>query len=86
MQNPREEALLDELHRAVRTAPHLPREIEVGTELSIALGRRRTVVECGGCTTPLSFEGVPVRTVVGLRSPFRLVTDAVSPERNRGAP
>lgn len=70
-----EEALLDELRSALRSAPRPVREVEVGTALSIALGRRRAAVACGGCQTPLEFEGVPARTVVGLKVPFRLVTD-----------
>lgn len=71
----REEALLEELRRALQGSGSKVREIEVGTELSIALGRRRPSVSCGGCSTPLSYEGVPARTVVGLKVPFRLVLD-----------
>lgn len=70
----REDLLLRSLHEAIQGAGGPVREIEVGTELSIALGRRRTSVECGGCSTPLTFEGIPARTVVGLKAPFRLVT------------
>ena len=65
--------LLSELRRAVATAPERPREIEVGIALSIALGRMRPAVSCGGCDTPLEFEGIPARTNSGLRDPFRLV-------------
>jgi len=65
--------LLAELHRAVEAAPERPREIEVGIALSIALGRQRPVVSCGGCSTPLEFEGIPARTNSQLRTPFRLV-------------
>jgi len=44
--------------------------IEVGPALSIALGRLRPAVSCGGCSDPLTFEGVPARTVPGpARSP-----------------
>ena len=66
-------ALLDELERAVREAPARPREIEVGIALSIALGRQRPAVACGGCQTPLEFEGIPARTNSQLRTPFRLI-------------
>lgn len=67
--------LLEELRRAVRTAPGRVREIEVGVTLSIALGRERPAVECGGCSTPLEFEGIPARTNVRLGAPFRLVLE-----------
>lgn len=66
-------ALLAELRRAVERAPERPREIEVGIALSIALGRQRPVVACGGCQNPLEFEGIPARTNSTLRTPFRLV-------------
>ena len=69
------EGLLAELRAALRAAGRPVREIEVGTALSIALGRQRAAVSCGDCSTPLSFEGVPARTVVGLRGPFRLLFD-----------
>jgi len=52
-----------------------PREIEVGVALSIALGRRRPAVSCGGCATPLEFDGIPAQTNARLASPFRLVFD-----------
>jgi hypothetical protein len=67
------ETLLAELRRAVETAPERPREIEVGIALSIALGRHRPVVSCGGCQTPLEFDGIPARTNSQLRAPFRLL-------------
>ncbi len=70
---PTEDHLLDELHRAVATARERPTEIEIGIELSIALGRRRPSVSCGGCQTPLDFEGIPARTNARLDVPFRLV-------------
>lgn len=84
----REELLLEELRKAVRSSEHTVREIEVGTELSIALGRRRPSVSCGGCSTPLAFEDIPARTVVGLRQPFRLVTETSerSPTPGGGLP
>jgi len=66
-------ALLTELRRAVRAAPERPREIEVGIALSIALGRQRPAVACGGCQTPLEFEGIPARTNGQLRTPYRLI-------------
>ncbi|HTT15274.1 MAG TPA: hypothetical protein VMG81_05820 [Thermoplasmata archaeon] len=68
-----EAQLLDELHRAVAGARERPTEIEVGIALSIALGRQRPAVSCGGCSTPLEFEGIPARTNARLEVPFRLV-------------
>jgi len=70
-----DDALLAELRRAVHRAPSRPREIEVGIALSIALGRQRPAVACGGCQTPLEFDGIPARTNSALRTPFRLVFD-----------
>ncbi|MGA7476975.1 MAG: hypothetical protein WBW47_07165 [Thermoplasmata archaeon] len=67
------DALLAELRRAVEQAPERPREIEVGIALSIALGRQRPVVSCGGCQNPLEFDGIPARTNSQLRTPFRLL-------------
>jgi hypothetical protein len=69
-------ALLEELRRAVEGAPQRPREIEVGIALSIALGRQRPVVACGGCQNPLEFDGIPARTNSQLRTPFRLVFES----------
>ncbi len=68
-----ESSLLRELHRAVQEAPGKVREIEVGVALSIALGRRRPAVSCGGCSVPLEFEGIPAKTNARLREPFRLL-------------
>jgi len=65
--------LIATLRRAVESAPARPREIEVGISLSIALGRQRPVVACGGCQEPLEFDGIPARTNSQLRAPFRLV-------------
>ncbi|MGA8665085.1 MAG: hypothetical protein WB809_08525 [Thermoplasmata archaeon] len=65
--------LLEELHRAVAKSTSRPTEIEVGIALSIALGRARPVVSCGGCQTPLEFEGIPARTNAHLTAPFRLL-------------
>jgi hypothetical protein len=73
-----EDRLLDELRHAVATAPDRPREIEVGIALSIALGRRRPSVSCGGCKNPLDFEGIPARTNARLGTPFRLIFDGPS--------
>ncbi len=70
-----EERLLAELRAAVRASDRPPREIEVGIALSIALGRRRPSVSCGGCQNPLDFEGIPARTNARLGTPFRLVWD-----------
>ncbi len=67
------EDLLAELRRAVESAPERPREIEVGIALSIALGRQRPAVSCGGCSTPLEFDGIPARTNSQLHAPFRLL-------------
>jgi hypothetical protein len=67
--------LLDELRAALAGASGKVREIEVGIPLSIALGRMRPEVSCGGCSTPLEYEGIPARTNARLRAPFRLVLD-----------
>jgi hypothetical protein len=74
-----DDQLLKELHRAVQHAGKPVREIEVGVALSIALGRARPAVACGGCSTPLEFEGIPARTNAQLRSPFRLVLEPPVP-------
>jgi hypothetical protein len=71
--NAEEERLFAELKSALARAPAPVREIEVGPALSIALGRRRPQVACGGCSTPLEFEGIPARTNARLREPFRLL-------------
>jgi hypothetical protein len=71
---PAEDAtLFAELRRALAEAPERPREIEVGIALSIALGRQRPAVSCGGCENPLEFDGIPARTNSQLRTPFRLL-------------
>jgi hypothetical protein len=70
-----EDRLLEELRTAIGNAPSRPRAIEVGTALSIALGRRRPAVSCGGCQTPLEFDGIPAETNVRLPVPFRLRFD-----------
>jgi len=72
---PNEEQLLEQLRLAVVQATGRPREIEVGIALSIALGRRRPSVSCGGCKNPLDFDGIPARTNARLREPFRLIFD-----------
>jgi hypothetical protein len=74
-----EEALLAKLHHDLSEAPGPVREIEAGISLSIALGRRRPAVACGGCQTPLEFEGVPARTNAALRVPYRLVLASGAP-------
>jgi hypothetical protein len=61
------------LRRAVEQAYERPQEIEVGIALSIALGRQRPVVSCGGCQSPLEFDGIPARTNSQLQAPFRLL-------------
>jgi hypothetical protein len=68
-----EEPLLGELREALARAPGPVREIEVGVALSIALGKMRPAVSCGGCQTPLELDGIPARTNPRLRTPFRLV-------------
>lgn len=73
--SPEEDLLLQDLQRAVRAAGGRVREIEVGVTLSIALGRRRPSVACGGCSAPLEFEGIPARTNVRLGAPYRLLLD-----------
>jgi hypothetical protein len=70
---------LEELRSAVASAPSRPTEIEVGIALSIALGRLRPDVACGGCSVPLEFEGIPARTNARLPTPFRLRYDPVAP-------
>ncbi|HTW56293.1 MAG TPA: hypothetical protein VMG36_07655 [Thermoplasmata archaeon] len=70
-----DDPLLHELRRAVAAAPVRPTAIEVGIPLSIALGRRRAPVSCGGCSTPLEFDGIPARTNAALKTPFRLVSE-----------
>jgi hypothetical protein len=75
---PDEDALIEQLRRAVAQAPERPREIEVGIALSIALGRRRPSVACGGCQNPLDFDGIPARTNARLDRPFRLIGETAS--------
>lgn len=67
--------LLGELGRAIDHADRKVREIEVGIAVSIALGRQRTAVSCGGCSTPLEYRGIPARTNSRLATPFRLLFD-----------
>jgi hypothetical protein len=67
-----EDRLLDQLREAIGRSPTRPQAIEVGTALSIALGRRRPAVSCGGCQTPLEFDGIPAETNARLSVPFRL--------------
>lgn len=67
--------LLLELEAAVRGSPVRPRAIEVGVAVSVALGRSRGEVSCGGCQVPLEFDGIPARTNVHLSTPFRLILD-----------
>lgn len=74
-----EESLLGDLKRAVERSPKPVREIEVSIPLSIALGRLRPSVSCGGCSTPLEFEGIPARTNARLRGPFRLIVTPPEP-------
>lgn len=75
---PEEARLLGELRRAIADSSRRPREIEVSIALSIALGHQRPAVACGGCQTPLEFEGIPARTNPHLSTPFRLVFEPAS--------
>lgn len=78
-QAPSEDArLLEELRDAVRGAKARPSAIEVGIPLSVALGRARGSVSCGGCQVPLELDGIPTRTNVHLRVPFRLIVEEPS--------
>lgn len=70
---PEERRLLEELASAIARSDRPVQEIEVGIPLSIALGRQRPAVACGGCATPLEFRGIPARTNARLGSAFRLV-------------
>jgi len=76
---PNGEALLRELAEAIRRAPVKPVEVEVGIALSIALGRQRPSVSCGGCQTPLEVDGIPARTNVQLKVPYRLIFAGTAP-------
>jgi len=71
--------LLAELREAIRRAPVRPRRVEVGVAVSVALGRERGSVSCGGCQNPLEVEGIPADTNVHLREPFRLILDGPAP-------
>lgn len=75
---PREQTLLSEVRGALSHAKGPVREVEVGLELSILLGKLRPAVSCGGCSSPLEIDGVPARTVVGLKVPFHLVSASAS--------
>ena len=74
-----EDSLLSALKTAIARAPGPVREIEVGIPLSIALGKLRPEVACGGCATPLEYSGIPARTNSRLREPFRLVLVGETP-------
>jgi len=67
--------LLQELREAIRRSAVRPRRVEVGVALSVALGRERGSVACGGCQVPLEVDGIPAETNVHLRQPFRLIVD-----------
>jgi hypothetical protein len=70
------DGLLADLRAAIQRSPVRPRQVEVGVALSVALGRERGSVACGGCQEPLAVDGIPAVTNVHLREPFRLVLDA----------
>ncbi len=67
--------LLEELREAIRRSAVRPRRVEVGVALSVALGRERGSVACGGCSVPLEVDGIPAETNVHLRQPYRLIVD-----------
>lgn len=67
-----EPELLKALGAAVDAAPRPVVRIEVGIALSIALGRQRPAVACGGCQVPLAFRGIPAVTNPQLGAPFAL--------------
>jgi hypothetical protein len=71
--------LLRELRDAIRRSAVRPRRVEVGVALSVALGRERGSVSCGGCQVPLEIDGIPAETKIHLREPFRLIVDESSP-------
>lgn len=66
---------LAQLREAIRRAPVRPSRVEVGISLSVALGRARGSVSCGGCQVPLEVDGIPAETNVHLRAPFRLIVE-----------
>ncbi len=66
---------LRELREAIRRSSVRPRKVEVGVALSVALGRERGSVSCGGCQVPLEIDGIPAETNVHLRTPFRLIVE-----------
>ncbi|MHB8351669.1 MAG: hypothetical protein ACYDFT_03120 [Thermoplasmata archaeon] len=68
--------LLEELRRAILGAEGRVVRIEAGIALSIALGRERTPTSCGGCSVPLSFEGIPASTEPAVSGHFRLILSA----------
>ena len=72
-------ALLEELREAIRSSAVRPRSVEVGVALSVALGRERGSVSCGGCQVPLEIDGIPAETNVHLDRPFRLIVGPPSP-------
>ena len=67
--------LLAQLREAIRRSPVRPQRVEVGVALSVALGRERGSVSCGGCQVPLEIDGIPAETNVHLREPFRLIVE-----------
>ena len=77
--DPRDDDLLAQLRQAIRSSTVRPRRVEVGVALSVALGRERGSVSCGGCQVPLEVDGIPAETNVHLREPFRLVLDEPTP-------
>ena len=70
---------LAQLREAIRRSVVRPRRVEVDVTLSVALGRERGAVSCGGCQVPLEVDGIPAETNVKLRQPFRLILDPPAP-------
>jgi hypothetical protein len=67
---------LAELRAAIRRSKVRPARVEIGVAISVALGRERGSVSCGGCQVPLEVDGIPAETNVHLREGFRLVLDS----------
>jgi hypothetical protein len=71
--------LLAELREEIRRSSVRPSRVEVGVAVSVALGRERGSVSCGGCQVPLEVDGIPAETVLHLKAPYHLVRDAPPP-------
>ncbi|HTT17113.1 MAG TPA: hypothetical protein VMH49_07160 [Thermoplasmata archaeon] len=71
--------LLRELREAIQRSRVRPSRVEVNVALSVALGRERGSVSCGGCQVPLEIDGIPAETKLHLSAPFRLIVDEPPP-------